>query len=105
MKRQTFYAHERDVSTGKARACPMQGYHRQINGVSVYVAKYAGVWRAYDEDSGRWLVQEKTMKAAIEAAERSIARADAVCYFTSATYKGYCREFLKLRKETTNGLL
>lgn len=105
MKQVPFYAWEQDVSSGKHYARLMQGYHRQINGVSVYVAKYAGVWRAYDEDSGRWLVQEKTMKAAIEAAERSIARADAVGCFTSATYKGYCREFLKLRREATNGLL
>lgn len=105
MKLRTFYVHETYDHGIVARACPMQGYHRQINGVSVYVAKYAGVWRAYDEDSGRWLVQEKTMKAAIEAAERSIARADAVGYFTSATYKDYCREFLKLRREATNGLL
>lgn len=105
MKPRTFYVYETYDHGRVARARPMQGYHCQINGVSVYVAKYAGVWRAYDEDSGRWLVQEKTMKAAIEAAERCIARADAVGYFTSATYKGYCREFLKLRKEATNGLL
>ena len=83
----------------------MQGYHRQINGVSVYVAKYAGVWRAYDEDSGRWMVQEKTMKDAIAAADRCVARFDHFGGFTSAQYKDYCREFLKLRKEATNGLL
>lgn len=105
MKRQTFYAYERDVSTGKARARPMQGYHRQISGVSVYVAKYSGVWRAYDEDSGRWLVQEKTMKAAIVSAEKYVARADSFGGFTTAQYKDYCREFLKLRREATNGLL
>lgn len=69
MRLKTFYVYERDVSTGKARACPMQGYHRQINGVSVYVAKYSRVWRVYDEDSGRWMAQEKTMKDAIAAAE------------------------------------
>lgn len=105
MKKMTFYAYERDVSTRKARAVPMQGYHRQINGVSVYVAKYGGVWRVYDEDSGRWMTQAKTMKGAIAAAESYVARADSFGGFTSAVYKDYCREFLRLRKESTNGLL
>ena len=105
MKPMTFYVYERDVSTRTARARPMQGYHLQINGVSVYVAKYGGVWRAYDEDSGRWLVQAKTMKGAIAAAESYVARADSFGGFTTAQYKDYCREFLKLRKEAANGLL
>lgn len=105
MKLQTFYALETYDHGRKARACPMQGYHRQINGVSVYVAKYAGVWRAYDEDSGRWMAQEETMKGAIAAAERYVAHVDSFGGFTTAQYKDYCREFLKLRKEATNGLL
>lgn len=105
MKKMTFYAHERDVSTGKAHARLMQGYHRQINDVSVYVAKYGRVWRVYDEDSGRWMTQAKTMKGAIAAAESYVARADSFGGFTTAGYKDYCREFLKLRKEATNGLL
>lgn len=105
MKLTTFYVYETYGHGRKARARPMQGYHRQINGVSVYVAKYAGVWRAYDEDSGRWLVQVKTMKGAIAAAESYVAHADSFGCFTTAQYKGYCREFLKLRKVATNGLL
>lgn len=105
MNQMTFYAHEQDIGTGKARARPMQGYHRQINGVSVYVSKYGGVWRTYDEDSGRWMTQAKTMKGAIAAAESYVARADSFGLFTTAKYKDYCREFLKLRKEATNGLL
>lgn len=99
MKLQTFYVHETYNHGRVAKAKPMQGYHRQINGVSVYVAKYAGVWRAYDEDSGRWLVQEKTMKGAIASAEKYIARADAAGCFTSEKYKGYCKEFLDLRRK------
>ena len=105
MKQMTFYAYERDIGTGKARARPMQGYHRQINGVSVYVSKYGGVWRTYDEDSGRWMTQAKTMKGAIASAESYVAKADSFGGFTSPQYKDYCREFLKLRKEAANGLL
>lgn len=105
MKRMTFYVYERDVNTGKARARSMQGYHRQINGVSVYVAKYGGVWRSYDEDSGRWMTQAKTIKGAIAAAESYVARADSFGGFASSQYKDYCREFLNLRKEAANGLL
>ena len=102
MKLQTFYALETYDHSRKRRACYMQGYHRQINGVSVYVAKYAGVWRAYDEDSGRWMVQEKTMKGVIAAAEKYVAWADSFGGFTTARYKDYCREFLELRKEAVN---
>lgn len=105
MKQMTFYAYERDIGTGKARARPMHGYHRQINSVSVYVAKYGRVWRVYDEDSGRWMTQANTMKGAIAAAESYVARADSFGGFTSAKYKDCCREFLKLRKEAANGLL
>ena len=105
MKLTPFYAYELDTGTRKARARLMQGYHRQINGVSIYVARYGGIWRAYDEDSGRWLVQAKTMKGAISNAESYVARADSFGGFTSAQYKYYCREFLRLRKEATNGLL
>lgn len=105
MKRQNFYALETYDHGRKFRACTKQGYHRQINAVSVYVAKYAGVWRVYDEDSGRWMAQEETMKGAIAAAEKYVARVDSFGGFTTAQYKDYCREFLRLRKEATNGLL
>lgn len=105
MKQMTFYAYERDISTGTARARPMQGYHRQINGLSVYVAKYGGIWRTYDEDSGRWMAQAKTMKGAIAAAESYVAKADSFGEFTSPQYMDYRREFFKLRKEAENGLL
>lgn len=104
MKLQTFYVHETYDHGREPRARPMQGYHRQINGVSVHVAKYAGVWRAYDDDSGRWMVQAKTMKGAIEAAEKYVARADSIGAFTSEKYKRYCREFLPLRKKAEDGL-
>ena len=106
MKPLPFYAYELDISTGKPYARRMTGYHRQFNGVSFYVAKYAkGLWRAYDQDSGRWMVEARTMKGAMAAAESCVARADSAGAFTSARYKGYCREFLDLRKEATNGLL
>ena len=102
MKLTPFYAYELDTGTRKARARLMQGYHRQINGVSIYVARYGGIWRAYDEDSGRWMVQEKTMKGVIAAAEKYVAWADSFGGFTTARYKDYCREFLELRKEALN---
>lgn len=105
MKKMPFYIYERDVSTGKARAAQMCGYHRQINGVSVYVAKYGRVWRVYDEESGRWMAQAKTMKGAIAAAVSYVSKADSFGGFTCQQYKDCCREFLKLRKGSTNGLL
>lgn len=105
MRQVPFYAWEQDVGSGKNHVRLMQGYHRQINGVSVYAARYAGVWRVYDEDSGRWMVEEKAMKVAIKTAESYIAYWDARGAFTTAQHKDCCRDFLKLRKEATNGLL
>lgn len=102
MKLQTFYAYEVYEHGRVHRAKAMQGYHRQINGVSVYIAKYGHAWRAYDEDTGRWMTQENTMKGAIESAEKYVAQADSFGLFTSASYKEYCRQFTEMRKEAVN---